>query len=79
MSWLPIGADAVLFNVAAGRSAWAGWEGAHGARTGEGRDAYAARAAAIRACREAGLLDAQGLMTELGRKTVKSLAEAAHG
>ena len=79
MSWLPIGADAVLFNVLAGRSAWHGWEGRHGALTGEGRDAYAARATAIRACREAGLLDGEGLLTDLGLKTVKGLTEAAHG
>ncbi|WP_447941221.1 hypothetical protein [Brevundimonas mediterranea] len=77
-SFMPIGADVVLFNVQAGRSAWAGWEGAHGARTAEGIDAYAARAAAIRACREAGLLDAEGLLTPAGLATLRSL-EAAHG
>ncbi|WP_299174384.1 hypothetical protein [uncultured Brevundimonas sp.] len=78
MSYLPIGGEVVLRNVQAGRSAWAGWEGAHGARTAEGRDAYAARASAIRACREAGLLDDEGLLTAVGVATLRAL-EAVHG
>ncbi|MBJ7318276.1 MAG: hypothetical protein JHC96_05715 [Brevundimonas sp.] len=77
-SFMPIGADVVLFNVRAGRSAWAGWEGSHGALTAEGHDAYAARAAAIRACREAGLLDNEGLLTATGTAALREL-EAAHG
>lgn len=77
-SFMPIGADVVLFNVQAGRSAWAWWEGAHGALTAEGIDAYAARPSAIRACRETGLLDAEGLLTPAGLAVLRSL-EAAHG
>lgn len=71
------GALTVLQNVAAGRSPWHGWDANHPARTSEGQEAYEARARAITACRDSGLLTAENLLTAEGRQVLKS-QEARH-
>ncbi len=44
-AFIPHGSLAVLNHVAAGRSAWHGWDASHPANTTEGQDAYGARRA----------------------------------
>lgn len=73
MTALPIGGRAVLSNVAASRSPRHGWEGDTRARTPEGQEAYVARAMAITACRDAGLLTPENLLTEAGKAAVLTL------
>ena len=67
----------VLRNVAQGKSAWLGWDAQHPAKTGEGQDAYAARAKAIADCRTAALIDDLNLITDQGRAVIRAL-ECGH-
>lgn len=73
MTALPFGGRAVLTNVAEKRSPWHGWEGNSAANTSEGQEAYAVRAKAITACREAGLLTPENLLTKAGMAGVRVL------
>lgn len=73
MTAVPIGGRAVLNNVAAQRSPWHGWEGNSAANTSEGQDAYAVRAQAITACRDAGLLTPENLLTPAGTAALRVL------
>lgn len=68
---------AVMRNVAQGRSPWHGWDALHPAKTGEGQDAYSARARAIADCRSAALIDDRNLITDQGRAVMRAL-ECGH-
>lgn len=65
--FVPLGGLAVLDAVAAGRSPWHGWDAGVFAKTPEGQEAYAVRARLITACRRAGLLTEENVLTAEGR------------
>lgn len=76
---IPAGARPVLENVALGRSPWHGWEAGTLPRSAESQDAYEARARVITACRQYGLLTAENLLTDDGRRAVKVMGERGLG
>jgi hypothetical protein len=61
----------VLEAVAAGRSPWHGWDKGTAANTYEGQDAYRRRAEVITECRDHGLMTAENLLTDKGRKVLQ--------
>lgn len=67
---VPLGGRVVLEAVAAGLGPWHGWERGTVANSLEGQEAYRARASIITECRKCGLMTAENLLTERGRKVV---------
>ena len=68
---IPAGGRDVLEAVAAGRSPWHGWDKGTAANTYEGQDAYRRRAEVITECRDHGLMTAENLLTDKGRKVLQ--------
>lgn len=74
---VPYGAMTILGLVKQGHSPWLGWDDGVAAKTPEGREAYLAREALIKACREGGLLTCEGILTQLGHGALDAQGSAA--
>lgn len=75
MSEAPTNAPAILALVAAGKSPWEGWDLACQGVSAKGKAAaYARRRDQIQACRSAGLLDDDGLVTDAGTAVLRAPA-----